>query len=98
MFFSDTFFFTLKLDFMKCCSALLCLTAIVGCLVTTNADPTQINNAEELISLFNKATGTLETDIEVTADLDFSASGLSHPLGALSDGTCVSYSVVFHGN
>ena len=58
-----------------------------------------VGTADDLISLFNNATGnTLETDIEVTADLDFSASNLIIPLGAFSNGTCVSYSGVFHGN
>ena len=99
VFFRHLFFSFLKPDFMKCCSALLCLAAIVGCLVTTNADPTQINNAEELMQLFGSATGnTLKTDIEVTADLVFSGSGLTLPLGASSDGGCVTYTGAFHGN
>ena len=56
-------------------------------------------NAYDLISLFKNATGnTLQTDIEVTADLDFSSSNLRRPLGAFSNGTCVSFSGVFQGN
>ena len=58
-----------------------------------------VGTADDLISLFNKATGnTLETDIEVTADLDFSASNHTLPLGAFSNGTCVAFSGVIHGN
>ena len=56
-------------------------------------------NAYDLISLFKHATGnTLQTDIEVTADLDFSSSALTLPLGAFSNGTCVAFSGVFQGN
>ena len=58
-----------------------------------------VGTADDLISLFNKATGnTLKTDIEVNADLDFSDSSLTLPLGAFSNGTCMAYSGEFHGN
>ena len=58
-----------------------------------------VANADDLISLFKHATGnTLQTDIEVTADLDFSHHTLTLPLGAFSNGTCVSFSGVFQGN
>ena len=58
-----------------------------------------VATADDLISLFKHATGnTLQTDIEVTADLDFSSSNLTLPLGAFSNGTCVAFSGVFQGN
>ena len=58
-----------------------------------------VATADDLISLFNDATGnTLQTHIEVTADLDFSSSNLTLPLGAFFNGTCVAYSGVFQGN
>jgi hypothetical protein len=58
-----------------------------------------VATADDLISLFKHATGnTLQTDIEVTADLDFSSSNLTLPLGAFSNGTCVAFSGVIHGN
>ena len=58
-----------------------------------------VATADDLISLFKHATGnTLQTDIEVTADLDFSSSNLTLPLGAFSNGTCVSFSDVIQGN
>ena len=58
-----------------------------------------MGTADDLINLFNEAAGnTLETDIEVTADLDFSGLTLTFPLGASSDGACVTYTGAFHGN
>ena len=58
-----------------------------------------VATADDLISLFEHATGnTLQTNIEVTADLDFSSSTLTLPLGAFSNGTCVAFSGVFQGN
>ena len=69
----------------------LSLDSIVSCDTVATAD--------DLISLFNNATGnTLQTDIEVTADLDFSSSNLRRPLGAFFNGTCVAFSGVFQGN
>ena len=61
------------------------------------ADHVHVDSAEKLIRLFEEAGGKpLETHIEVTADLDFSFHTL--PLGAFSNGTCVSFSGVFQGN
>ena len=97
-FFPDTLFPAMKTFLMQSLT-LLCFTAIVGCVVTANADPIQVNKAEELIRLFNSVTGsTLQIDIDMTADLDFSDSTLTLPLGAFSNGTCVAYSGVFRGN
>ena len=56
-----------------------------------------VSTADKLVELFKNATGgTLEKDIELQNDLDFSQYHL--PLGASSDGTCISYSGVFEGN
>mgnify|MGYP004433797553 CR=1 FL=1 len=69
----------------------------IGFVVSVCADPVSVGSAAELISLFEKTGGKpLETDIEVTADLDF--SGHTLPLGAFSNGTCMSFSGVFQGN
>ena len=58
-----------------------------------------MRTADELISLFKDATeSALKTDIEVLSDLDFSDANLTFPLGAFSNGTCVSFSGVFQGN
>ena len=58
-----------------------------------------VATADDLISLFKNAHDeTLKIDIEVTADLDFSSSNLTLPLGAFSNGTCVAFSGVFQGN
>ena len=58
-----------------------------------------VNTADDLINLFQNASGdTLKTDIIVIADLDFSASNLTLPLGAFSNGTCVAFSGLFQGN
>ena len=55
-----------------------------------------VSTAGDLVRLFEKATlGTLKQDIELQNDLDFSQYHL--PLGASSDGTCISYSGVFEG-
>ena len=63
------------------------------------AVPVSVGSADKLISLFKDATGnTLQTDIELTADLDFSSSALTLPLGVSDDGTCVSFSGVIQGN
>ena len=72
----------------------------VGFVVCECADSVFVETAAELIKLFRDAKGnTLQTDIEVTADLDFSSSTLTFPLGVSDDGgTCVSFSGVFQGN
>ena len=58
-----------------------------------------VTTADDLISLFKHATGnTVTTNIELLDDLDFSSSTLTLPLGAFSNGTCVSFSGVFQGN
>ena len=58
-----------------------------------------VSTAGDLISLFQKASGsTLDTTIVVTADLDFSSSTLTLPLGVFSNGTCVAFSGVFQAN
>ena len=63
--------------------ALLCFTVIVGCVVATKARSYTVSHALDLIGLFSNVTGsTLEADIELTADLDFSGSNFTIPLGA----------------
>ena len=58
-----------------------------------------VGTADELISLFTDTTGgVVETNIELLHDLDFSYSGLTLPLGAKSDGSCIPFSGVMHGN
>ena len=63
------------------------------------SDAVNVRGASELINLFKAASGsTLDVPITILADLDFSQSGLTLPLGAFSNGTCVAYSGVLHGN
>ena len=58
-----------------------------------------MNTADDLIDLFKNATGnTLKADIELLADLDFSSSNVTIPLGASSNDTCVAFSGMFQGN
>ena len=58
-----------------------------------------VTTADDIISLFEHVTGnTLQTDIELTADLDFSSSNLTLPLGAFPGGRLVAFSGVFQGN
>ena len=58
-----------------------------------------VSTADGLINLFKSVTESiLKTDIKLTADLDFSGSSLTLPLGAFSNGTCVAYSGAFQGN
>ena len=76
---------------------LVWLAAIVGCAVTANGEHHSISSAQELIALFQGASGsTFNADIELLDDLDFSGSGLALPLGlSSSDITCTAYSGVF---
>ena len=77
--------------FLFCFLALLPLIYVVSGI--------SVGTADDLINLFNDATGTtLKENIKVTADLDFSSSGLTLPLGASDDGKCVAFSGVFQGN
>ena len=58
-----------------------------------------VKNAEDIIHLFNSMAGSLlKTDIELLANLDFSASNLTLPLGAFSNGRCVAFSGILQGN
>ena len=71
----------------------ICLLCTIPC------NALVVKNTSDLIDLFKSGTGTtVNEDIEMAADLDFSGVGLSVPLGLLSDGTCVGYGGVFHGN
>ena len=58
-----------------------------------------MSTADQLIDLFKNAAGnTLDEDIELLDDLDFSHASLTLPLGVFSNGTCVPFSGVFQGN
>ena len=62
-------------------------------------DTVEVSDAQKLIDLFSDATTTtFHANIVVTADIDFSSSNLALPLGAFSNGTCVAFSGVIHGN
>ena len=59
----------------------------------------EVRTAQDLIELFETINGSaLHSDIVLLSDIDFSGSSLDLPLGAFSNGTCVSFSGVFHGN
>ena len=58
----------------------------------------KVNTANGLINLFSNKGGVLKDNIELTADLDFSDSRLTLPLGASKNGDCEVYSGVFQGN
>ena len=74
------------------------LATVVWGLFITCAGVLNVHTANELIEVFSSATGTaIYNDISLRDDLDFSSSGLSLPLG-VSNGTCVTYSGMFHGN
>ena len=63
------------------------------------SDAVSVRSATELIDLFKTASGsTLNVPITILANLDFSQSGLVLPLGAHSNGTCIPFSGVLHGN
>lgn len=60
----------------------ICLLCTIPC------NALVVKNTSDLIDLFKSGTGTtVNEDIEMAADLDFSGVGLSVPLGLLSDGT-----------
>ena len=77
---------------LLCCFVVaLSVTCTVSCLPVSTAD--------QLINLFKNAAGnTLDEDIELLDDLDFSHASLTLPLGASSNGTCVPFSGGFQGN
>ena len=75
------------------------LIIAMGIVVSVCGDRVEVADAQKLIDLFSTATtANLSADIVVTADLDFSSSSLSLPLGAFSNGTCVAFSGVFQAN
>ena len=58
-----------------------------------------MSTADQLIDLFKNAAGnTLDEDIELLDDLDFSHASLTLPLGASSNGSCVPFSGKLQGN
>ena len=60
------------------------------------SEPEQVRTVAELMNVFAGKTEPVTTDIELLADLDFSAEGLGYPLGAAS-GACVPYMGKFDG-
>lgn len=64
-----------------------------------SSETVNVATAADLIGLFSSAKGsTVDVNIDIQEDLDFSRAGLILPLGANSSGACVSYSGVLHGN
>lgn len=58
-----------------------------------------VKSADELIALFrNSTTGSVNVDIDIINDLDFSNTDLVLPLGAKSKTICTPYGGVLHGN
>ena len=83
---------------MKRVLILVFLTAIVGCAVMAGTKES-FSDAQKLIEFFQSTTeNPIETEIELTADLDFSSSTLTLPLGKIPMTPCVPYGGVFHGN
>ena len=76
--------------FLSCLVVSLSLICAVSCL--------PVSTSFNLVDLFYNATGTVKTDIELIADLDFSMTIITLPLGASSDGTCAAFSGVFQDN
>ena len=58
----------------------------------------QVDTPSKLIEVFQNATGSVNDDIELLADLDFSQSGLTFPLGGSLNGSCIPYSGTMNGN
>ena len=79
-------FFTVVFTLL-CCTAIVCAKFVV------------VENVEHMMKLFNDPNlDGVYAEIVLNNDLDFSHSNLTLPLGAFSNGTCVTYSGVFHGN
>ena len=76
---------------------LVCLAAMLGCLLMADAALQIVYDAQDLIDLFTDTPSFQMTDeIEVDGDLDFADTEFSTPLG-LSVMECVPYSGVFNG-
>ena len=68
-----------------------------GCLLTTGTSVHKVSTAQELINLFNTPT-SVQDDISLMNDLDFTSTPLTFPLGTLSNGSCIPYSGKMEGN
>ena len=80
-------------------AAVLLLLLTVCCNISTQAAPTSVKQASDLIDIFTNAKGpTVDTELNINADLNFTDSNLTLPLGAGADGSCVPYAGVLHGN
>ena len=92
------FFFT-QLKVMRLGHAAILLSAILWCSFTTCVVGINVSTADDLIKLFDGATGnTLKSVIELLADLNFSGSSLTLPFGTFSNGTCAPFSGTLKGN
>ena len=67
------------------------------CFYQGNCRVVTVGSPQELIDLFKRGK-TVNDNIQLTSNLDFSASSLTLPLGASDDGTCVDFSGVIQGN
>ena len=71
----------------------------IGCFLTTYGEIYTVRSATELIDVFKGATGeTVDFDIDLRENLDFSEGKLIFPLGAFENGTCKPFRGVLHGN
>ena len=67
-------------------------------LLIAQSSATTVKSAEDLVNLFRGKQSTVNVEIDVKADLDFSTVSLSFPLGVKTGGTCVTYSGKLSGN
>ena len=75
------------------------LLSIGLCLLAACTTAIEVSDTEELLHVFKDAAGTVDEEIFLLADLDFSQSNpLTLPLGAQADGSCVAYSGILHVN
>lgn len=80
-------------------SVQVCLAFAVVCALVPCAHSVGVSSATELINVFKNLQGDfVDTEIELLADLNFSFSGLSLPLGVDSQGNCVPFNGTLHGN
>ena len=78
---------------------LILLSVLIGLLSVSQGAVKEVRTAQELIELFegtNKTT--VDSDIILLSDLDFSGANLTIPLGSITDFDCVSFSGKLQGN
>ena len=75
------------------------ISVLFGLLCVSQGEVHEVSTAQELIELFRGVSGsTLNADIILLDDLDFSKTNINSPLGADSNDYCVSYSGTLDGN